>query len=93
MNEMSAVPRSRQTPISIRSDRAAQLLATLTRGGKSQAQVVEEALEKMAKTGSWMSEEDWIARIDAIVVPNHGRPGKSSEEIDAEMYDENGLPR
>jgi hypothetical protein len=93
MNDMTPVPRHRQTQISFRSDRAAQLLARLTRTGRSQAQVIEEALEKAAAEKPKMSREEFIARIDEIVRPLHGLPGKSREEIEAEIYDENGLPR
>ena len=90
---MSAVPRHRQTPVSFRSDKAAALLARLTRNGRSQAQVVEEALEKAAAEARPRSLEERIAEIDAIVRPGHGAPGRTREEIEAEMYDENGLPR
>ncbi len=93
MNDMTPLPRHRQAPISFRSDKAARLLAEMTRDGRSQAQVIEEALETAANTARPRSLEEKIARIDAIVRPWHGLPGKSREEIEAEMYDENGLPR
>jgi hypothetical protein len=94
MNDMTAIPRHRQTAISFRSNRAAQLLAELTRDGKSQAQVVEEALEKaVAGIKTPLTLEEKIARIDAIVVPLHGRNYRSQKEIDDEMYDEFGSPR
>lgn len=93
MNEMTPVPRSRQTPISFRSDRAAELLAKLTRDGRSQAQVIEEALAKEVERVPKLTPEELIAEIDAIVTPNHGRPGKTYHEIRAEMYDDYGLPR
>jgi hypothetical protein len=92
MNDMTPVPRHRQTPISFRSDRAARLLAQLTRDGHSQAQVIEEALEKAVESKPRISSEEFIARIDAIVRPLQGLPGKSFKEIDDEMWDENGLP-
>ena len=41
------VARRAQTPIQIRSDRAAYLLKRHTRSGRSQAEVIEEALEKL----------------------------------------------
>jgi hypothetical protein len=90
---MTAVPRHRQTPISFRSDRAARLLAKLTQSGRSQAQVIEDALEKAVDEAQPLSVEEKIARIDAIVLPGHGLPGKTYREIREEMYDENGLPR
>lgn len=92
MNDMT--PRHKQTPITIRSDEAARLLKQLTRDGRSQAQVIEEALQREAAVApKKMSSEEFIARIDAIVKPFHGRAGKTREEIEAEIYDENGLPR
>jgi hypothetical protein len=93
MNDMVRIPRHKQTPITIRSDEAARLLKQLTRDGRSQAQVIEEALAKAAAEKPRLSQEEFIARIDAIVRPNHGRRGKTYHEIRAEMYDENGLPR
>ena len=93
MNDMTPLPRHKQAPISFRSDKATALLARLTRSGRSQAQVIEEALEKAASEAPRLSREEFIAEIDAIVRPGHGRPGPSREEIEAEMYDENGLPR
>lgn len=92
MNDMTPVPRSRQTPISFRSDRAAELLRHLTRDGRSQAQVIEDALVEAVESAPKLTPEEFIAQIDAIVRPNHGRPGKTYHEIRAEMYDENGLP-
>lgn len=90
---MTAVPRHRQTPISIRSDKAAALLSNLTRNGHSQAQVIEDALDKATGEQPPLTVEEKIAMIDAIVRPFHGRPGKSYREIRDEMYDEHGLPR
>ncbi len=92
MNDMTPLPRHRQAPISFRSDLAARLLAQLTRDGRSQAQVIEEALAKVADRTPLLTVEERIARIDAIVRPGHGLPGKTFKEIDDEMWDENGLP-
>ena len=85
-------PRHRQAPVSIRSDRAAELLARLTQSGRSQAQVIEEALEEAARAERPMSSEEFLSRIDAIVRPGIGLPRRTREEIEAEMYDENGIP-
>lgn len=93
MNDMTPIPRHKQAPISFRSDLAARLLAQLTRTGRSQAQIIEEALEKAVSEAPRLTREEFIAEIDAIVRPNHGRPGKTYREIREEMYDENGLPR
>ena len=45
---MPPAARRRQPPITIRSTRAAELLRRLAVGGRSQAAVIEEALERMA---------------------------------------------
>lgn len=92
MNDMTPLPRHKQAPITIRSDEAARLLKKLTRDGRSQAQVIEEALKKADAELPKLSKEEFIARIDAIVRPLHGLPGKTFKEIDDEMWDENGLP-
>lgn len=90
---MTPVPRHRQAPITIRSNKAARLLAEMTRDGRSQAQVIEDALEKAAADAPKLTKEDFIAQIEAIVRPLHGRPGKAFKELDDELWDENGLPR
>jgi len=91
MNDMARTPRSRQTPISFRSDKAAELLAQLTRTGRSQAQVIEEALAREVEDVRRTVQER-NARIDAIVKPLHGRTKLTFKEIDDAMWDENGLP-
>ena len=93
MNDITPVPRNKQTPISFRSDQAARLLAELTRDGRSQAQVIEQALAREAESKPKLSREELIARIDAIVRPAHGLSGKTYRELREEYYDENGLPR
>ena len=45
---MSRTARRRQPPITIRSARATALLRRLAVGGRSQADIIEEALENMA---------------------------------------------
>lgn len=93
MNDMTPVPRHRQKPISFRSDEAARLLAQLTRDGRSQAQVIEDALKRAVAEKPGLSKEEFIARIDAIVRPLHELSGKTYRELREEYYDENGLPR
>ena len=92
MNDMTPLPRHRQKPISFRSDEAARLLAQLTRDGRSQAQVIEEALAKALQSKPRLTPEEFIEQVTAIVRPVHGIPGKTFKEIDDEMWDENGLP-
>ncbi len=93
MNDMTPVPRHRQAAITIRSDKAARLLAQLTRDGRSQAQVIEDALKREVEAAPKLTPEELIAQIDAIVTPGHGLPGKSRQEIEDELYDEYGAPR
>lgn len=96
MNDLSKVPRHKQTPISIRSDKAARLLKQLTRDGRSQAMVIEEALKQAAEGAhrpKKLSREEFNARIDAIVHPLQGLPTTSYRQLREEYYDENGLPR
>ena len=83
--------RRAQQPITIRSDRAAQRLALLTRGGRSQASVIEEALERMPLPHD--ATADLRARIEAIL--DQVTPGAvpSMADFDAREYDERGQPR
>ncbi len=92
MIDMTPIPRHRQRPITIRSDKAADLLARLTRDGRSQAQVIEDALEKAVKEQPRISYDEFSARLDAIIEAGRGLPKTSWKEMRAEYYDENGLP-
>lgn len=85
------MPRRAEQPITIRSDRAARRLALLTRGGRSQASVIEEALERMPLLPD--AEAELRARIEAIL--DGGAPDRipSSAAFDAREYDERGNPR
>ncbi len=87
-------PRRAQQPITIRSDKAAARLAVLTRDGRSQAEVIEEALDRVPDPVA--SSDDLaarIARIDAILAQIDPSSIMSMAEFDSEMYDEHGLPR
>ena len=53
---MSQTARRRQPPITIRSERATALLRRLASGGRSQAEIIEEALERMASQRKTLSE-------------------------------------
>ena len=90
---MSATARRRQPPITIRSARAVARLALLTRDGRSQAQVIEEALERMplprpaGDLAQWRADvESLLAQVDRDRVP-------TMAAFDAAEYDESGLPR
>jgi hypothetical protein len=92
VNDITPIPRYKQTPISFRSDKAAALLAELTRDGRSQAQVIEEALTKVADEKPRLTREEFIARIDAIAKAAENLPCTSYRELRAPYYDEHGLP-
>jgi hypothetical protein len=85
--------RRRQQPITIRSTKAAERLALLTRDGRSQAQVIEEALDQMPLPALRRDREIIIASINEILdsIPKGSFP--TMAEIDDELYDEYGLPR
>jgi hypothetical protein len=89
-------PRRQQAPITIRSDRAAQRLALLTRGGKSQAEVIEEALESVPLPPPSDEERDaFFKEVDEITrrAAEEPRKWKSMAEFDEATYDERGLLR
>lgn len=88
-------PRRHQTPVTIRSDRAAKRLALLTRDGRSQAEVIEDALDRApVPPPSEASTEAVIRRIDELsrrIAPR--LRWRSIAEFDEQMYDERGFPR
>ncbi len=53
---MGNMARRQQPPITIRSARAVELLRTLVGPGRSQAEVIEQALEQMAARGRSLAE-------------------------------------
>lgn len=85
--------RRAQKPITIRSDRAAARLALLTRDGRSQARVIEEALDAMPEPEPRDDADARYAEIMAILQRFDGSSIPSMAEFDAMEYDENGLPR
>jgi hypothetical protein len=89
-------PRRQQTPITIRSDRAAERLAILTRAGKSQAEVIEDALENAPAPPTEEEERAaFLAEIREISARSAAEPHrwKSMAEFDEATYDERGLLR
>jgi hypothetical protein len=89
-------PRRQQTPITIRSDKAVQKLALLTKGGRSQAEVIEEALEKLPAPDN--DEEGRKRFVEALLeigrrARANGHRIPTMEEFDAATYDERGLLR
>lgn len=98
--------RRAQKPITIRSDRAADRLAVLTRDGRSQAKVIEEALDRMPDPEPVVrpsttyrprlltaDEQAQLHRIEAILAGIPPGSIMSMKEFDALEYDEDGLPR
>lgn len=53
---MTQAARRRQPPITIRSARATALLRRLATGGRSQVDIIEEALERMASQRKTLAE-------------------------------------
>ncbi len=92
MNDMAPVPRSKQTPISFRSNEAAQLLSELTNDGRSQAEVIESALRRERQARPKMTPEQFKERLDTIMRAAEELPKTTYRELRAPYYDENGLP-
>lgn len=87
-------PRRAQKPITIRSDWVASKLAELTRDGRSQVQVIEEALRRMPTPVPVDERAANLARIDAALARLHQRTDiPSMAEFDAREYDDRGNPR
>lgn len=88
------VPRRAQTPVAIRSDRAAARLKLLTRSGMSQAEVIEEALDRLplVEPPADMSPEEAAQYVRLKRLIDHIDPGSflSMKEFDALEYDEFG---
>jgi hypothetical protein len=91
MNDMTPVPRSRQKPIAIRSDKAARALTMLTKNGRSQAEVIEDALDQALNALPKLTPDEFRARIDAIVEAAP-RSRLTFKQVDDDMWDEFGLP-
>lgn len=89
---MTATARRKQTAITIRSARAAERLALLTRDGRSQARVIEEALDRMPLPGAG-DKDQALNDIRELLAQIPKRAYPTMQELDAEMYDENGMPR
>jgi hypothetical protein len=90
---MSETARRRQPPITIRSAKAVARLGLLTRDGRSQAEVIEDALERLPLPPMACSAEERVARIKAIVAAvDPGHP-PTMAELDALEYDADGNPR
>lgn len=86
---MPALPRRQQRRIAFASDRAFERLRLLTSGGRSQADVIEEALERMplpvADDRAIVVQEirELLARLPTRKYP-------TMQELDAEEYGVDG---
>lgn len=87
---MSSRTRRQQRAITIRSDHALARLALLTRGGRSQVQVIEEALDRMPLPHQEADRAGRRARIAAILATVPKRNYPTMAELDAEQYDDEG---
>jgi antitoxin VapB len=85
--------RRAQTPITIRSDRAAARLALLKRPGRSQASIIEEALERLPLPQPTGDAATRLRRLERIVEGFGGSEPRTMASFDAENYDDRGQPR
>lgn len=87
-------PRREQPSITIRSAHAVERLKLLTRDGRSQAKVIEEALDRMPLPKKSGDVEERKARLLEVVDRLAARGDiPSMAEFDRREYDENGDPR
>ena len=87
-------PRRAQQPITIRSDKVAAKLAILTRGGRSQVEVIEDALDRIPEPDAELGRAANLARLDAALARLHQRTDiPTMMEFDAREYDDRGNPR
>lgn len=90
------VPRRAQTPIAFRSDKAAARLKLLAADGRSQAEIMEDALERLPLPATSIVRDEVAARrsrIEAIIDRFAAAPGPSMAEFDRSEYDSAGNPR
>lgn len=88
--------RRKQATISFQSDRAKARLALLTRDGRSQAQIIEDALDLVPIPAPRFSPAEVAerrARIEAILDRIDPSTVMTVAEFDALEYDEFGNPR
>lgn len=87
--------RRAQPAITIRSRRAVDRLRLLMRDGRSQARVIEEALDRMPLPAAKNDLDERRAQLEAILdrVAEQPRRFTSMAEFDAQEYDERGNPR
>ena len=85
----SPTPRRQQRGFTIRSDHALARLALLTRDGRSQAEIIEDALDRMPLPGD-QDRAAFRAGLDAILATVPKRKYPTMAEMDVLEYDEEG---
>jgi len=87
-------PRRAQPAITIRSQKAVDRLKLLTRSGRSQVEVIEDALERLPVPADKDDDEaeQFYQKLMGIAQRAAGLPyrWKSMADFDAHEYDENG---
>ncbi len=83
------VPRRQQRRIAFASDRAFERLQLLTRGGRSQADVIEEALDRMPLPAS-ADRAIIVEDIRKLLAGLPKRAYPTMQELDAVEYDIDG---
>ena len=90
---MPTPSRRQQRAITIRSDHALARLALLTRDGRSQVKVIEEALDRLPVPKGAVDLEAFRRKVDAILSGIDTTTVPTMAEFDAATYDDSGLPR
>src|SRR3546814_13901795 len=85
-------PRRKQRAITIRSDHALQRLELLARDGRSQVDIIEEALDRMPLPKE-KDRDEFFPETHAIQAPDPKRTYRTIQEREASTWDEDGLPR
>lgn len=86
-------PRREQTAVTVRSDKLAQRLKVLTRNGRSQAEVLERAIDLVPPDEDELEVRRRRLRELTEIIAADPLRYRSMAEFDAEEYDENGFPR
>ena len=85
--------RRQQRAITIRSDHASARLALLTRDGRSQVAVIEEALDRMPLPSVRLDLARFRREVATFLAGVDASQVQSMTEFDASHYNENGLPK
>ena len=86
-------PHRQPRAITVRTDHAFACLALLTGDGRSQAAVIEEALDRMPLPSVRLDLANFRREVATILAGIDASQVQSIAEFDASHYDENGLPK